>query len=285
MAAFPPQNFDKYRWTKVPADPALSQRYAVGSELFTDFEYRKIDGQHSMKLGIDISFGAAVAPDRLLHLAREAWTVLRHEVPTVSAWTALDSGGDVLIQYRVASSAAEVQNWAERTAHLIEGVAVDDARNQVMDHVVPASSRDQTFLRIVAVSSTHYLLILSTTHALYDGAGHKALAHRFLSTLARYVGTEGLAEKEVNALEWGGESENLLPAYTNIHLETEPRQGPVYDQTLGGILHDFATAMPVSVPTPVQTWLLTLIADASVHTTTCSGWSRLVPSDRTQIHT
>jgi hypothetical protein len=245
MTAFPPQNFAKYRWTSVPSDPALFQRYAAGTELFTDFEYRNLDGQHSMKLGIDVSFGTVLAPTRLLHFARAAWTTLRYEVPTVAAWTNLDAAGDTLIQYRIASGTSEVQDWAERTVQLIEGVSTEEATNQVLDRVIPPSSHDQSTLHIASRTPTEYLFILSTIHTLFDGSGHKAVAHRFLSTLARYVGDEGLAEHDLTMLQWGNESGHLLPSYTDVHVESEPRQGSVYDQTLGGIMHDFATALPV----------------------------------------
>jgi hypothetical protein len=248
MAAFPPQNYDKYRWTSPRLDKTKFQRYAAGSELFTDLERRNNHGQYSMFLGIEVSLASAEGPNHVLRLARHAWMTLRHSIPTMAAWTELDAAGDTLIVYRVASGPDEVHSWAERTVQLVTH-SVDDVRNQLLDHLIPADSHDQTLLHIIpnTTSSREYTLIFSVNHTLFDSTGHKALTHHFLSALARYVGTKGQAEKEVSALKWGEEGANLLPPCTDILAETEPIHGPGYDQTLGGILQDVASTSPVSL--------------------------------------
>jgi hypothetical protein len=283
MVAFPPQNFAKYRWINVPSDPSLFQRYAAGCELFTDFENRNIGGQHSIQMGLNLSFRTPLSPNHLLYLVRAAWITVRHEVPTVATRTELDAAGDTLLQYRVASGTSEVRSWAERTVQLLQGIAPDDASSQLMDNVIPPSSRDQFRIHIVPVTSVDYVFILSTIHSLCDGAGYKAIAHRFLSNLARYIGEEGLADTETDQLKWGNESDHLLPSYTDVHLESEPKEGLAYDRTLGTILHDFATTLPVSCSASFVQTLFDHFCSVCIRTN--SGHLRVAPSRHVGLNT
>jgi hypothetical protein len=259
--AFPPHDHNKYRWVAAGSDePGLFRRYAAGCERFMDFQHRYLNGQMNISFGVDLSLISPLPTSQLLDTLRKAWISLRFDIPTIAAGTIQDGDDDTVMLYRAAKGKEDVDAWAERTVQTVDAATTDEALERIGVRRLPDENGDQTFLYLfprsgseaIAARDTEYTLVLYTHHTPFDGAGVKVLMSRFLAILARYIGNNELAAREHDALKWGEEGKNLLPACPQIVAESEALEGPRYEQTLGGIMTDIAMNMPVSASHSVR---------------------------------
>jgi hypothetical protein len=246
-----PQNYDKYKWKISDRDSHVYQRYAAGVERFEDFLNRYVNGQQNLFFAVTTSIPHPKDPVDVLRAARHAWVALRYKIPMLAGSTTQDAQDDTLMTYRLAVDLSDAEAWAERTAQLYDAPSLDDARVELGKQAkLPDTYGQQTFLYIVPRSATEYGILLFTHHTPFDGTGIKMVMDRFLVELARYLDDEVLAKRELSALEWGKEGDNLMPCYTEIVSANELLSGPEYDRTLSEIMQGVGASMPVRcIPT------------------------------------
>lgn len=228
--AFPAQNYARYAWRKSDADPAIVVREAAGGERYEDFLNRYVHGAQNLFLGVQLALATPVEHDAFLRAARSAWIALRHAVPSIALTTKQDADDNTLMTYHVANTLAEATAWAEHTVQSVSDHAnLDALRVELGKRTIPDAHGHQTFLYIIPQSSTEFGVLLHTHHTPMDGAGTKIVLTRFLAILAKYIGDQELATKDISSLSWGQEADNLLPAYSEVVNADQPLTGPLYE--------------------------------------------------------
>ncbi|KAJ3520564.1 hypothetical protein NM688_g9144 [Phlebia brevispora] len=119
---------------------------------------------------------------------------------------------------------------------------LDDLRVEIGKRPIPSADGDQTFLYILPSSETNYGIVFFSSHVPFDGAGTKAIMNVYLEKLTQYIVDPSLAAKEVAA--WGPEADKLLPFITEVLADSEPREGPAYQQTLKSVMDDLSYTTP-----------------------------------------
>lgn len=242
--AFPPVDFSRYVWRTSPEDPMYYIREAAGGEVIEDVWNRFNHGEQTLFIGVDTSIDSSPSSSKLLDACRNAWVALRFTIPTIAAHTEQDAVGNTLITYRVANDSAEASSWAERTVRLHETTDdLDEIRYKIGKIHIPDENGDQTFLYVVPRSNSSVSFLLHTAHTPFDGAGAKALFSRFFRLLSTEL-DNSLASSN-KALAWGSEGAKLTPVASEILGPNEQREGEGYQKTLGNVMSDLGSAMPV----------------------------------------
>jgi hypothetical protein len=245
--SFPPVDYSRYVWRESKDEKGYFIREAGGGEAIEDIWNRFSHGEQNLFLGVNVSLRTPISSVHdFVDLVHKAWVALRFSVPTVAAHTEHDNQDNPLITYRVATGQDDASEWAKRTVRLKEtSTSLDELRFELSQSPMPEPNKDQTFLYVVPRSATFVDFLLLTSHVPFDGAGVKIIFSKLLKILSEYISNPSLATSQSFA--WGTEDKNLLPFVTEILAPGEDREGPRYTETLGGVMGDLASAMPVRI--------------------------------------
>jgi hypothetical protein len=242
----PPIDYSRYSWRVSPEDPSSYIREPAGGEYVLDTWNRLRHGDSNLFTAVEISLTPPLSTDAFISAMRKAWVAVRYTTPIVALTTVVNNEDVTHMKYTLAKSAADATAWAERTVRLYDGkLTLDEARYELGQRTLPEEDGSQTFLYVLPRSDTSYGVLLHTHHTPFDGAGAKVLITRVLKKLAVYATSPETADKELAAMVWGEEAKNLLPVAREVLAESEPKSGPLYEQTLGSVMEAFAASMPV----------------------------------------
>ena len=268
--SLPIPDYTKFEWKSRPDDPCCFVRFATGSESLLDFWRRHGINDKTLYLGVYFKFACAVREDSFLDAAKQAWGLLRFQIPTLAARLEVDDQDNTLIVYRCAESSEDVQNWVSRTLRVTRQSSIDLAqlRWEVGTNKIPTEDGDNILLHLVpgprsddGLISTFGILI-QINHALGDVAAMKLWTNKYLTHLCGMLSVSNYAERQ--NISWGTEGKNLTPAVTQIFNSNEVlpvsscnADGAAIDQKyyteLTEILAGLANGPKVRHPTIVKT--------------------------------
>ncbi|EJU06612.1 hypothetical protein DACRYDRAFT_113276 [Dacryopinax primogenitus] len=238
--ACPPLDTTRFQWRRTNTDPSIFQREVFGVEALADYRNRYLYGDGTLFLGVTLDFHCPVSLSGLARLAREAWMLLRFEVPTISAFQTTNRD-TTLLNYTVPMTFGDARRWAERTVRTASNVDVEELRYQLGSSPLPDSNGDMTFLYVVGQHSQASGLLLHASHVLFDPQGLLILMRRYLRKLAPMIA--GDLVPNLSLLEWGKEVPNLLPCVASILVPREAAEGPAYSASVQRVLSDFRAGM------------------------------------------
>jgi hypothetical protein len=186
----PSYDYERYKWRPSNEDTKSYHRYAAGAEKYEDFLNRYVDGQHTIYTGYTTSLATSTQSSQVLRAARQAWAVLRFNIPAPASATEQDKDDDALLTYRAAADADVVRAWVERVVTIHEAVDLVTARVDIGKEMkLPDDKGQPTFLFVVPVnhSTTEYGFLFLTYHTPFDGMGCHAVMDQFFSLFAYFL--------------------------------------------------------------------------------------------------
>lgn len=208
-----------------------------------DFQNRYKFGQHILFRGINLTMANSMTTEEFLTKVRNTWEALRFQEPIIALRTEYDARENILMSYRAVEHLRDLNDWSARTIRFCEGETdLDELRFQKGQDKIPEENGDQTFLHVIARSSTSFGLLFHSHHGPFDGVGMKVLFTKFCKLFASGV--------DAKSLDWGKEGSNLAPGFLSILDEKEVLEGPLYEENLHAVLDDYFQAMDVSVDFP-----------------------------------
>ncbi|KAG7449621.1 uncharacterized protein BT62DRAFT_991782 [Guyanagaster necrorhizus] len=220
-------DLSKTEWEPLPDGSLGRRRILSGAEIVEDVMNRLFKGYQTLFFAVYLD--VSTIPTRVMTAAfREAWKWLRYNVPTIAVPVQVDEKDISRFVYHAATPES-VEAWADRTCIINKQDVVDlDAlRELVCGATVPSVDGDATWLHVAIPKDTDSIsklgFLLHTHHAPFDGTALKFIFNLYLAQLAKILGSDICAPE---ALSWGKEVDNLLPAALNVLASHEPQPIP-----------------------------------------------------------
>ncbi|KAJ8514920.1 hypothetical protein ONZ45_g7610 [Pleurotus djamor] len=213
---------NKYLWHTTSDGSVV--RPLAGGELVQDTLNRFVKGEQTLFIGAHLELQTPLSEARLTSAVRDAWIWLRYHIPTIATRIDPRDDGTSALVYKP----GDIDGWCKRTCKVVHQpqLSLEALRLELGRAKVPSPEGDQTWVYLLvgptapSGSVSSFGILIHTHHAPFDGNGLKITMNRFLTQLARTLGSSDIPTP---SLHWGNEVENLTPAVFNVLSPSVPR--------------------------------------------------------------